>query len=66
MGGLIGTGLSLIERSVAEPPSIQGRGLGDLGGTLRSHPAIRTNDPPPCRIDRRQVENLPHNLMASQ
>src|SRR6266851_9110467 len=44
--GLIGTGLSLIDRSLAEPPSIQGRGLGDLGATTRSHPAVGVNDPP--------------------
>jgi YD repeat-containing protein len=44
--GLIGTGLSLIDRSLAEPPSIQGRGLGDLGGTTGSHRVILTNDPP--------------------
>jgi hypothetical protein len=54
--GLIGTGLSLIDRSLAEPPSIQGRGLGDLGdATGKSALHSRTTDSAPgasaTRID---------------
>jgi RHS repeat-associated protein len=43
--GLIGTGLSLIDRSLAQPPSVQGRGLADAAaGKSR---LIQTGGTPP-------------------